>query len=386
MKHEVLMTRNGIECKIGNVSICLDPRTVRPGLNFVSHAHCDHLPNGGGGGGGGGGRKVPASAKTHAPARSHRPAVAPPAPAVLASAETHAIAAKRGVAMQNPVTEFEDITLHDTGHILGARGLLCDGLFYTGDICTRNRGFLRGAKVPKCRTLITECTFGLPEFRDFPNPDEIQRRVNEIISGLYSKGVPVILMGYQLGKAQTITQLFQRDWDPFYLHDSVKEMNDLHREFGIGLRDAPGHTWAEGRGLLDRRPWVMVAPMMSEQKPFVKHMKSRYGAVTIGFTGWAKSAKFPFGRRCDYPIPLSDHCDFRELVDMVVRSGAEKVYTTHGFADEFAEYLRNGHGIDAQPLRVGEGSGSPQPPACAAAAGLTRSRRAGAPLAALSRS
>ncbi len=56
-----------------------------------------------------------------------------------------------------------------------------------------------------------------------------------------------------------------------------------------------------------------------------------------------------FGRRTDYSIPMSDHCDFNELVDLVVQSGAEKVYTIHGFVDEFAEHLKT-MGITAQPL------------------------------------
>jgi len=84
----------------------------------------------------------------------------------------------------------------------------------------------------------------------------------------------------------------------------------------------------------------MVAPMVSSKNKFVQEMKSKYGAVTIGFSGWAQSTKFSFGRRTDYSIPMSDHCDFNELVDMVIKSEAEQVYTIHGFVDEFAEHLR----------------------------------------------
>jgi putative mRNA 3-end processing factor len=243
--------------------------------------------------------------------------------------------------------------LVDSGHILGSKGLLFEDIFYTGDICTRNRGFLDGAKIPKCKTLITECTFGLSEFV-FPKLDEIKKQVNELISEFYSKGIPVILMGYQLGKAQTITQLFGH-WSPLYFHDSVKEMNDLHNQLGVSLNDGIGHSEAQKKGLLDKKPWIMVAPMMSEKNSFLKEMKSKYGAVTIGFSGWAKSTKFNFGRfnfgrRTDYSIPMSDHCDFDELVNMVVKSGAEKVYTIHGFVEEFAQHLRT-LGISAQPLR-----------------------------------
>ena len=47
--------------------------------------------------------------------------------------------------------------------------------------------------------------------------------VVKIIANLYSKGKPVLLLGYELGKAQTLSQLFG-DWDPIYYHDSVKKI------------------------------------------------------------------------------------------------------------------------------------------------------------------
>jgi putative mRNA 3-end processing factor len=78
-------------------------------------------------------------------------------------------------------------------------------------------------------------------------------------------------------------------------------------------------------------------------------MKAKYGAVTIGFSGWAKS-NVPFGRKSDYSIALSDHCDYTELLDLVKKSGAQKIYTIHGFVDEFASDLVN-LGYDAQALR-----------------------------------
>ena len=311
------MTKNGILCDNGASRVSLDPKKSDfDGINFVSHAHMDHLPSKNGG-------------------------------TILSSIETNEIAELRGFKMENHVKSLENFSLIDSGHILGAKGLLFDDIFYTGDICTRDRGFLLGAKIPKCKTLITECTFGLSEFI-FPKIDEIKKQVNELVSELYGKGIPVILMGYQLGKAQTITQLFGH-WGPLYLHDSVKEMNTLHQKFGISLPNGISHSEAEKNGLLEKKPWMMVAPMMSSKNKFVQEMKSKYGAVTIGFSGWAQSKKFSFGRRTDYSIPMSDHCDFNELVDMVIQSGAEKVYTIHGFVNEFAEHLGK-IGISSQPL------------------------------------
>ena len=311
------MTKNGILCEVNHKRVHLDPKnTDVTGINFVSHAHIDHLPTANGG-------------------------------TILSSVETNKIANLRGFKMENHIDSLDGFSLIDSGHIFGAKGLLFDDIFYTGDICTRKRGFLQGAKIPKCKTLITECTFGLPEFI-FPTIDKIQKQVNELISGLYGKGIPVILMGYQLGKAQTITQLFGH-WEPLFFHDSVKEMNSLHQKLGIPLKDGIGHSEAEKNGLLEKKPWVMVAPMMSSKNKFLQDMKSKYGAVTIGFSGWAQSSKFSFGRRADYSITMSDHCDFNELVNMVVQSEAEQVYTIHGFVDEFAEHLQK-IGINAQPL------------------------------------
>ena len=311
------MTKNGILCEVNDKRVYLDPKNADvTGINFVSHAHIDHLPSTNGG-------------------------------TILSSVETNKIANLRGFKMENHVDSLDGFSLIDSGHIFGAKGLLFDDIFYTGDICTRKRGFLQGAKIPKCKTLITECTFGLPEFI-FPTIDKIQKQVNELISGLYGKGIPVILMGYQLGKAQTITQLFGH-WEPLFFHDSVKEMNSLHQKLGIPLKDGIGHSEAEKNGLLEKKPWVMVAPMMSSKNKFLQDMKSKYGAVTIGFSGWAQSSRFSFGRRADYSITMSDHCDFNELVNMVVQSEAEQVYTIHGFVDEFAEHLQK-IGINAQPL------------------------------------
>jgi putative mRNA 3-end processing factor len=312
------MTKNGIFYQFNGTKVHIDPNNAsQDGVNFVSHAHSDHLPYHNGG-------------------------------TILSSRETNEIANLRGFKMENYVEQMENFSLVDTGHILGAKGLLFDDIFYTGDICTRNRGFLNAAKVPKCKTLITECTFGLPEFV-FPKLEEIQKQVNAIISSLYALGTPVILLGYQLGKAQTLSYLF-RHWEPMYYHDSIKKMNDLHRELGVDLKEGWGHTEAEKKGLLDKKPWLMIAPMMSNRNFFLKHMRAKFDAVTIGFSGWAQSSRFSFGRGADYSIPLSDHCDFNELVDLVKQSQAEKVYTIHGFVEEFASHLVN-MGIDAQPLR-----------------------------------
>ena len=152
MKQVVKMTPNGIVAEYGDTQVHLDPKKgVGRGITFVSHAHIDHLHRNAGG-------------------------------LVLTSRQTSEIARLRGYQIDNYSEEYRDFALLDAGHILGAKGLLFgDGIFYTGDISIRERAFMKGAKVPKCKVLVTECTFGMPEYV-FPKIEETVRRVNEIIS------------------------------------------------------------------------------------------------------------------------------------------------------------------------------------------------------------
>jgi putative mRNA 3-end processing factor len=162
-------------------------------------------------------------------------------------------------------------------------------------------------------------------------------------------GVPVILMGYALGKAQLLTGLFGH-WDPVYVHDSVAKMNSVYSELGVNLKSAVSHSEAEERGLLSgRKPWIMIAPLMSGRSAFVKEMKEKYGAVTIGFSGWALDSNYRYRMGLDYAFPMSDHCDYSELVEAVRACAPDKVYTFHGFAEEFAQSLKK-MGFDAEPV------------------------------------
>ena len=60
----------------------------------------------------------------------------------------------------------------------------------------------------------------------------------------------------------------------------------------------------------------------------------RYRTVLV--SGWAQDREFSRLFGADLAIPLSDHCDFEELVRVVERSGADQVYTVHGFSQDLA--------------------------------------------------
>jgi putative mRNA 3-end processing factor len=327
MMGRVTLGQSGIMVQQDGTTIALDPsHPVDCDFTFVSHAHVDHLH-----------RRGRKKIKTQ----------------VLASKETALIAQARGYEIVDAAEYQDGFQLVDTGHILGSRGLLVgDDVYYTGDISMRERAFMKPAKVPHARTLIIESTFGRPEYV-FPPLSEVTHKTNKIISEMYDLGIPVILMGYALGKAQLLTKLFGH-WDPI-VHDSVAKINSVYSELGVKLAGGTIHKQAEEQGLLSKnKPWVMVAPLMSKKNAFVREMKDRYGAVTIGFSGWAVGGRYRYMMGLDYVMPLSDHCDYKELMAAVKQCKPDEVYTFHGFAKEFAESLCE-MGFDAEPVGNGHG-------------------------------
>ncbi len=54
----------------------------------------------------------------------------------------------------------------------------------------------------------------------------------------------------------------------------------------------------------------------------------------------------------DYVIPFSDHCDHSELLEVVKKCNPSKIYTFHGFEEEFANYLVK-LGYDAKSVSKG---------------------------------
>ena len=47
---QIQLLKNGIRYKNNSSTVYLDPKKINDdGINFISHAHIDHLPNGGNG-------------------------------------------------------------------------------------------------------------------------------------------------------------------------------------------------------------------------------------------------------------------------------------------------------------------------------------------------
>lgn len=287
-------------------------------LTFISHAHSDHLL-----------RRKPQSI-------------------VLSSKATNSFSVERTGIELDPFTDDLSIKgvnfkMLDAGHILGSKALLMEGnekVLYTGDFSQRQRHFLNGFKPVKCDTLMIESTFGTPEYV-FPSDKEVFKEFYDYINYELCKGSNLLIMGYALGKAQHICKLLEKVSTPIYLHGSVMKMNNIHKEHGVKIYDFNNYSKLNGG------QFIAVSPVMNAGSAFVQKLKKKNTKVIV-FSGWAVNKNYKYFIGADEAFCLSDHADFKELINTVKKCSPSKIITYHGFSKELSDFLKI-EGYDAEP-------------------------------------
>jgi Cft2 family RNA processing exonuclease len=292
----------------------LDPLVGRA-TAFISHAHTDH-------------------------ARRHQVAVLTAETLALVRTN-HRPHEPRVVAYGDRLT-FGDaaLTLLPAGHMLGSAQLLFehDGarLLYTGDMKLR-LGNGRETPVPQADVLVIESTYGRPHFL-FPEPDAALEELALLCRRSLDSGVVPVLLAHALGKSQELMLALKPYGFSFALEPRCLPHARAYAGAGVPL---PDFVELDPETECTR---VVIAPPTG--KVVIRQLR-RYRTVLV--SGWAQDREFSRLFGADMALPLSDHCDFDELVRVVERSGAEQVYTVHGFSEDLARHLRK-RGVRASAL------------------------------------
>lgn len=295
----------------------LDPPHVRE-LAFVSHAHSDH-------------------------SRRHGEAILTGPTWLLLPPERR--------PRRSQVLEYGEptdlgsvtVTLHPASHLPGSAQLLIEHegarLLYTGDL--RLRGPAGRTAIPAADMLIVESTYGRPHFL-FPDPDEVVERLARWCRLALDADVIPVLLGHALGKAQELMIELGRYGFRFAIEARCMRYSWIYRELGIEL---PDHVELDGDPGRDR---VVIVPPAG--KDAIRRLRRHRVAMV---SGWALEDRFWRRFGADIAFPLSHHCDFEDLVEVVRLSGAAQVYTVRGFAEDFARHLCR-RGFRASPLAATE--------------------------------
>ncbi|HEV2954254.1 MAG TPA: hypothetical protein VG015_09195 [Candidatus Dormibacteraeota bacterium] len=304
--------------RVAGADLWLDPLRVRAQA-FVSHAHADH-------------------------SRRHRLA--------WMSMQTAALLPQDRQPHQACPLEFGVplkvgsawLTIHPAGHMLGAAQALISiegtRILYSGDLSLRQLDGTR-TSIPQAETLIIESTYGRPHFR-FPDPAEVLDDVARWCRRLLDRSVTPVLVGHALGKTQELMLALGCRGFTFALDEPCMEGARAYQRAGVGL---PDHVALDSESCAGRV--VMQAPGRRQSQRLVGPYRSAF------ISGWAMEPGFWRRFGVDAALPLSDHCDFDDLLEVARLSGAEQIYTVHGFAEDLARHFRR-KGLRASPLNAVE--------------------------------
>jgi Cft2 family RNA processing exonuclease len=229
--------------------------------------------------------------------------------------------------------------------MLGSAQLLLEHsgtrLLYTGDIKLRQAGGAGATLVPKADVLIVETTYGRPHFR-FGDPDATIEAIARWCRLALDSRVTPVLLCHALGKTEEVMLALAPFGFTFALE---KRCAPCARDYAAAGRSLPDWVELDGDAPEGR---VVIAPPSGKDE--VRRL-GRYRTALI--SGWAKDAEFARLFGADAAFDLSDHCDFDELIDVVELSGADQVYTVHGYTQDFARSLRK-RGVRASALEATE--------------------------------
>jgi DNA ligase-1 len=296
----------------------LDPLVVR-NFAFISHAHTDH-------------------------ARRHKEALLTPQTLALIP-ESRRPRGWRMLGFGETLRRGEGrVTLYSAGHMLGSAQLHFqhDGwsVLYTGDIKLRQPGRM-ATFVPKADVLILESTYGRPHFR-FGDPEDTVELIARWCRRALDSSVTPVLLCHALGKTEEVMLALEQYGFAFALE---RRCVPCAHQYAMAGRSLPDWIELNGDPIGDR---VVIAPPVGKDE--IRRL-GRYRTALI--SGWAKDAEFARLFGADAAFDLSDHCDFDELMEVVERSGAQQVYTVHGYTEDFARSLRR-KGIRAWALEANE--------------------------------
>jgi Cft2 family RNA processing exonuclease len=311
--------------KIRHTDLYLDSRAPRA-MSFISHAHADHIA-------------------------THDLAIATPATAALTG---HRIALKTVVELDYNVEHRIDpqttLRLLPAGHVLGSAMLHVtrpEGtLLYTGDFKLRRCQTVPCAAPVRADVLVTESTYGRPVFR-FPPRERVVEQLVDLVGDAMRGGRQPVVLGYSLGKAQEAARVLTDAGLNVTLHGAAHALCEIYERLGVPLGRLRRYRREDFHGpaaldLCERG--VLVAPPHVARTSFVTAFDD---PLSIVLTGWAilKDAKYRYG--VDHALPMSDHADFDELLELVEIVRPRKVYAHHGFR-AFVDELKK-RGVDAEP-------------------------------------
>ncbi|MGD9489846.1 MAG: MBL fold metallo-hydrolase RNA specificity domain-containing protein [Calditrichaceae bacterium] len=226
------------------------------------------------------------------------------------------------------------ITLYPAGHILGSAQIKIENttgsLLYTGDFRLRPAKTVEPFEFVKTDILIMETTFGLPHYK-MPPREEIEHYLIEQCKKLLKEGRIPVVFSYSLGKGQEVMKILTEAGLPVAVDYGILRFVPYYQAQGVEFGRFEKFRRSEFRGK------VLLLPTGARYQRYLKDLRDTH---SFYISGWGIDPSAPKRLGVDEVLPISDHADYDELIELVERIKPEVVYCTHGFP-QFVDSLRN---------------------------------------------
>lgn len=251
---------------------------------------------------------------------------------------------------------FKDIfiTFFPAGHILGSAQILIEvengkSLLYSGDFKLQKGLSCDPLVFPKLNKqidfLIMESTFAKSKYI-FPELNVIQHDIIKFCNETLDDGYLPILLGYSLGKSQEIIKILQDQDFNIIVHGSIFNISNLYKKHGVSL----GQYFKYSQDIVNssaigKRSVIIIPPHFYKHKMVTNIVNRKVGVCT----GWAIDSSAKYMHNADTAFALSDHADYKDLLEYAQTVNAKKTFVLHGFSKELSWDL-NKLKIDAEPF------------------------------------
>jgi putative mRNA 3-end processing factor len=229
------------------------------------------------------------------------------------------------------------LTLHPAGHVLGSAQIRCEAedldLVYAGDIGgsgPRAPATAEAFEPLACRTLAIRAVYGHPRYV-FPPRDALLERLRAFVERCLREGRTPVIVAAAIGEAQEVVR-FLGGRHTLRVHPTAFRACEVYVAQGQELR---------GFVRLEEEGDVVVIP------PTVRLARLNLGAHRICALSGRAVDGIP---GVDEALALADHAGFDELLQCIRASGASRVLTIDGHAEDLARAAR-ALGVDAMAVR-----------------------------------
>ena len=319
--HDLQDSINGDQMlHVNGLNIALDRKESGADLDFISHAHSDHV----------------AGAKS--------------AKAVFASTPT--------IELMNSIygtdicdaSIIENAELIDSGHMLGSKQLLINdetlgmSILYSGDFLLQESTAAPRIAMKNADVLIIDSTYPYPDIT-FDEREIVEAGLQEWTLNALDSGI-VLFGAYAMGKAQELIKILNMiDIIPV-VSKKISYINKIYEKHGYALKYASAYdpnSECESMlcnnfvGIVEKRNLESLANMLG-----CLYSKRVFTAVATGF-----AKIFRFGT--DAQFALSDHADFSQSLEYIEQTGAKTILTYGPNAKVFAHNLKYAS-LNARPF------------------------------------